>query len=127
MFKIFFLSELKSALKRPMIYIFLGLITVFAIIMMAFPYYANQLFSDRKITNKNIEESNSQNLELKIVGMTCSGCETFIEQTVSTLGGIDFVKANYKSGSAFVIFDSTKTNRSEIINSIDKTSYKVKE
>ena len=104
---------------------FLGLVTGFAIIMMAFPYYSNQLFTSENIKNENIEQSNLQNLKLEIVGMTCDGCETFIEQTVSTLEGIDSVKANYKNGSAFIIFDSTKTNAGKIKKIINNTSYKV--
>ncbi len=105
--------------------VFLGLVTGFAIIMMAFPYYSNQLFSNKNIKNGNIEQSNLQNLKLEIMGMTCDGCETFIEQTVSTLEGVSSVKANHKNGSVVVIFDSTKTNAEKIKKIINNTSYKV--
>jgi len=102
----------------------LGLITIFAIIMMAFPYYSNQFFNNDKIENEAIKQSNLQSLEFEIVGMTCEGCETFVEQRVSLLNGIDSVKSNFKNGSTIVVFDSTKTNSKKIIKTINETSYK---
>ena len=105
--------------------IFLGLITFFAIVMMTFPYYSNQLFTNKNLQINNVTNNYLQNIEFKIVGMTCDGCETFIEQTVSAVEGVYSVKANYENGTANISFDSTKTNAKEITYIIEETSYKV--
>ncbi len=105
---------------------FLGIVTIFAVIMMAFPYYSNQLFVNKNKENNELITNNLQNLKVEIVGMTCDGCETFIEQTVSSVPGVTFVKANYKTGFVKIAFDSTTTNKFKIGKAINKTSYKVK-
>jgi len=105
--------------------IFLGSVTLFAIAMMSFPYYSNYLFTNKKITDKTISKNNLQSLKLEIAGMTCDGCETFIEQTLSSAKGVNSVKVNYENDSAFILFDSTKTNETKIIKIIDATNYKV--
>ncbi len=105
---------------------FLGIVTVFAFLMMAFPYYSTKLFPQRNIANNRMGKNNLQNLKLEIVGMTCDGCETFIEQTVYSIRGVDSVKADYNTGSAFIVFDSALTDNSKIIKIINSTNYKVK-
>jgi len=43
-------------------------------------------------------------VEFAIQGMTCTGCEQTIQSGISSLEGVKQVKANYKSGKAFVEF-----------------------
>ncbi len=103
---------------------FLMVVTLFATVMMLFPYYSHFLFND-EIDKKNVSSYNLQNFELKISGMTCEGCETFIEQTVYELKGIDTVFSDWETGTATISFDSTQTDIKKIKKIIDGTSYKV--
>ncbi|HEY3370701.1 MAG TPA: heavy-metal-associated domain-containing protein [Prolixibacteraceae bacterium] len=65
-------------------------------------------------------------VNLKIEGMTCTDCEASIKKGVTELAGIDSISANYKDSTAFVRFDSAKTNLKEISEAIAKRGYEVK-
>ncbi len=43
-------------------------------------------------------------VELAIKGMTCTGCEQTIQSGIGSIKGVRQVKANYKSGKAYVEF-----------------------
>jgi len=43
-------------------------------------------------------------VELSIQGMTCLGCEQTIQSGISSIKGVKQVKANFRSGKAFVEF-----------------------
>ncbi|MEB8329028.1 mercuric transport protein MerTP [Flavobacteriaceae bacterium KMM 6897] len=104
---------------------FLLLVTLFAGLMLAFPYYT-QLFYPT--TNKEVvyvTESNIDNVEYQIKGMTCSGCEVHIESEVNKLDGIIKVKANHEKGNTVVTYDKTKVTNQEIEDAVGKTGYKI--
>jgi len=65
-------------------------------------------------------------VNLKIAGMTCDDCETSIKKGVTELAGIDSIGANYEDSTAFVRFDSSKTNLKEISEAIAHRGYEVK-
>lgn len=65
-------------------------------------------------------------LNLKVEGMTCDECEASIQKGVVELAGIDSISANHEDSTAFVRFDSTKTNLKEISEAIVKRGYEVK-
>lgn len=66
-------------------------------------------------------------MELEIKGMHCDDCEASIQKGVSELPGIDSISANYEDSTAYVRFDSTKTNLKQIAEAISKRGYQVKE
>ena len=104
---------------------FLGIITAFAIMMLAFPYYAH-IFDPK--TEKQVivvDKSNVQSVEFSISGMTCAGCEEHVNHEVNTLSGIIKSTASYKNGNAIIEFDNSKTNVTEIEKTINSTGYLV--
>jgi len=106
---------------------FLGIITVFAIAMMTFPYYSGNLFANSpSMLISDVEEENIVSVEIEVEGMTCSGCEAHIENAVGELQGIVEVKATYENEKTIVKFDGSQTTVDEIKEAIKKTNYKVK-
>lgn len=65
-------------------------------------------------------------MKLKVDGMTCDHCEASIATGVNLLAGIDSISANYEDSTAFVRFDSTKTNLKEISEAIASRGFEVK-
>lgn len=104
---------------------FLEIITAFAIIMLALPYYSGIFYSNTQKQVPVIYKSHIKTTEFEIKGMTCASCETPINFEVNKLNGIVNSKAAYKNGNAIVKFDSTKTNETEIEKAINATGYKV--
>ena len=104
---------------------FLGIVTVFAIVMMAFPYYSGIFYANTEKQIIVVDKSDIQTTEFKINGMTCASCEEHVNHEVNKLNGVVNSKASYENGNAIIEFDRTKTNENEIEKAINSTSYKV--
>jgi len=105
---------------------FLGMVTVFALIMLAFPSYSRIFYPDNN--NKEISgviESNLKLVNMEIEGMTCTGCEEHIEYVTSQLGGVFITKASYESGNASITFDQSISSLEEVIDAVNETGYTV--
>jgi mercuric ion transport protein len=104
---------------------FLGIVTVFAGLMLAFPMYTYVFFP--KTENQTIitDQANIQTAEFMIEGMTCSGCEEHVNHEVKKLIGIVKTTVSYENGNAIVAFDQTQTDIDEIEKAIAKTGYSV--
>lgn len=104
---------------------FLGIVTVFAIVMLAFPYYSGIFYSNTDKQISVVDKSDIKTTEFKIRGMTCASCEEHVNHEVNKLNGIIISKASYENGNAIIEFDKTKTNETEIEKAINSTGYKV--
>lgn len=70
---------------------------------------------------------NKETIKLDITGMTCDHCATGIEKLLSKNEGIAEAKVSYPKSTCECSFDPTKTNKKEIINTINGTkNYRVK-
>lgn len=106
---------------------FLGFVTVFAALMLAFPSYSHIFYPDSNNSDRILTAQVSQIelVEFKIKGMTCIGCEEHVNNVVSELEGIGEVQASYKDGNAIVKYDPDKVAKDQIVEAINKTGYKV--
>lgn len=104
---------------------FLAIMTVFAIVMLAFPYYSGIFYPNTEKQIIIVDKSDIKTAEFKISGMTCASCEEHVNHEVYKLNGILNSKVSYESGNAIVEFDKTKTNETEIEKAINATGYKV--
>lgn len=104
---------------------FLGVVTVFAIVMLAFPYYSSMFYPNSEKQIVVVDKSNIKTTEYKISGMTCASCEAHVNHEVNKLNGIVNSKTSYENGNAIIEFDETKTNELEIEKAINATGYKV--
>ncbi|WP_299183354.1 mercuric transport protein MerTP [uncultured Aquimarina sp.] len=104
---------------------FLGVVTVFAIVMLAFPNYSSIFYPNSEKQIVVVDKSNIKTTEFKISGMTCSSCEAHVNHEVNKLNGIVNSKTSYDNGNAIIEFDKTKTDEMEIEKAINSTGYKV--
>ena len=104
---------------------FLVIITVFAALLLSFPYYSNIFYpnTEKKILVSN--KTSSQKAEFTISGMTCASCEKHVNHEVNKLIGIINSNVNYTNGNAIVEFDNSKTTINEIEKAINSTGYTV--
>lgn len=61
--------------------------------------------------------------EVKINGMTCTGCEQTIENAVIGLEGIKSVEASHTEGMALIVAEADKFDSVSIKSKIDGTGY----
>ncbi len=107
---------------------FLGIVTVLAFLLMAFPKYSHIFYP--KTEKKEIvivDKSSIRQLKLNIKGMTCEACTETINLALSKVAGVLEYKTEFKSGSSTVKFDNSKTVEQAIINAVNETGYKVTE
>ena len=105
---------------------FLGIVTVFAILMMAFPLYAKLFYPGPKVQVDTVAAGNKQQVKFTIQGMSCEGCEEHINNELSKLVGVLAYKTSYVNRNSLVSFDKSKVDLKTIEATINKTGYKVK-
>jgi copper chaperone CopZ len=106
---------------------FLGIITVLAGLMLAFPNYAYVFYSDSGNQNHTTvsEADSTKKVVIDVKGMTCASCEIHVEIAVSSLKGVKNVKASYASGTATVDFLPNEIQVDQIVAAINQTGYHV--
>jgi len=104
---------------------FLGIVTVFTIVLLTFPYHSGMFYPTTEKQIIVVDKSDIKTTEFKISGMTCASCEEHVKHEVNKLTGIVNSNASYENGNAIIEFDKTKTNETEIENTINSTGYKV--
>ncbi|MEQ8471475.1 MAG: mercuric transport protein MerTP [Marinoscillum sp.] len=107
---------------------FLGIVTVFAVLMLAFPSYSGIFFSGNSNADKIIvvKENDILNAELSIKGMTCAGCEHSVNAALNSSEGVLEASSSYESGIAVVKFDQSKVSVDQLATNVEEaTGYKV--
>ncbi|UCS92263.1 mercuric transport protein MerTP [Echinicola marina] len=104
---------------------FLGIVTVFATLMLTFPLYAHIFYPKAEKQVIIVDKSDIQTVNFQIKGMICQGCAAHVEHEVNKLSGILDVAASYEKGNAVVEFDKSKTGILEIEQAINSTGYSV--
>lgn len=106
---------------------FLSLMTLFAIAMLAFPYYSKAFYANPAKPAAIVAVNNTQTVEFKIKGMSCVGCEDHVKGEVYKQAGISKVEVSYANKNAVVQFDKTKTTKEAIQAKINSIGYTVTE
>ncbi len=107
---------------------FLGIVTVFAVLMLAFPTYSGIFFSDNSNTSNVIviSENDILNAELSIKGMTCTGCEHSVNAALNNSEGVLEASSSYENGIALVKFAQSKVSVEQLATAVEEaTGYKV--
>lgn len=65
----------------------------------------------------------NKTMTLAVEGMTCTGCENTIQETLTQLTGVSSVKASHLDSTAVVSFDSTQVSVAAIGDAITEAGY----
>ena len=105
---------------------FLGIVTLFAIIMMTFPFFAEIFYPEPKGGSTKISVTGTKEQALfKIQGMTCQACEAHVDNELSKVNGVLAYKTSYSNGNTLVTFDRSKVDIKTLETAIQRTGYKV--
>lgn len=104
---------------------FLGIVTVFAVLMMAFPWYSHIFFPSTESNVVIVDSSNVVTANFEIEGMTCEGCAEEVKHEVSKLPGYIEASVDHETGKATVKFDKSKTSMEQVVSAINGTGYSV--
>src|SRR5690625_6936493 len=88
---------------------FLGIVTVVAALLLAFPNYSHWFFSDAQPTQiQYVSEANVERVTFTVKGMTCAGCEASVKNELGKLDGILEAEVYYDSGTDNISYLKTK-------------------
>ena len=65
----------------------------------------------------------NKTVTLAIEGMTCTGCENTVKESVTKIAGVTEIKASHLDSTAVVSFDSTKTTVAAIGEAVTEAGY----
>lgn len=65
----------------------------------------------------------NKTVTLAIEGMTCTGCENTIQESVTKIAGVTAIKASHLDSTAVVSFDSTLTTVNAIGDAVTEAGY----
>jgi mercuric ion transport protein len=105
---------------------FLGIVTVLAVALMAFPNYAHIFYPKPKQIIVN-QEATIQQARFVVSGMTCTGCEEHVKHALSEVNGVIESEASYEAGTASVKYDAAKTSINALKEAINATGYTVED
>ena len=75
---------------------------------------------------QNVQPSaNDKSIEIHTSGMTCTGCESTIKNSVKKVDGVKEVNADHKSQLVKASYDPAKTNPEKIKEAIVAAGYKI--
>lgn len=103
---------------------FLFIITFFAALMLAFPYYSHIFYPETESKVVIIESGNVVQANFDVEGMTCTGCEEHIKNAVAQLPGFIEATADHQTGKVTVKYDKSKSSLDDVVAEINKTGYK---
>ncbi len=104
---------------------FLGIVTVFAGVMLAFPHYSYIFYPAKKAGIVANAQSTINESIYQVKGMTCESCNLHVENEVAKLPGYIDVKADYKTGTVKVKYDNSKSSEKEVVDAVNSTGYKI--
>jgi len=99
--------------------IVLWLVTVLILGLLAFPYVMPHL----TVANDAEQGVISQQVTLKVNGMTCAGCVATVTKSLEQLDGVNQAQVTLEPPQAIVTFDSTKVSIDEMIDATTKAGY----
>lgn len=105
---------------------FLGIVTVLALLLMAFPSYSKIFFPKTEAKQVIVvDKKNIQQVKFNIKDMDCEACSQTINLVLSKVTGVLEYNTQFKEGSSIIKFDKSKTNKKAIENAINATGYTV--
>jgi len=105
--------------------LFLGIVTVFAVVMLAFPHYSYIFYPDIDKDNTAVSQSTVHEVSLAIEGMTCTSCEEHIDHAAMEVPGVLTAQSDFNTGETIIKYDESTSSRQEVIDAINATGYRV--
>ncbi|HMW08613.1 MAG TPA: mercuric transport protein MerTP [Leptospiraceae bacterium] len=113
--------DVKENLSFSQSKFFLGIVTLFAVVLLSFPYYSDIFFHSLNADAIIVEQENLATTQMKVVGMTCSGCEHSVNKAIKELTGVIEVVSHHKTGLLRIKYDKSKVKPRDFKNVIENT------
>ncbi|PSK93188.1 mercuric transport protein MerTP [Taibaiella chishuiensis] len=106
--------------------LFLGIVTVLAGFLLAFPVYAHLFYPGVPAKPQQVAAGiPAATATFRVSGMTCASCGEHISSAVGALPGVLQCTVSYEAGQATVTWDTTRVNLTTIEKTINATGYTI--
>lgn len=109
---------------RPLLWITTAVVAALAM----FPYYYGPLRAafdkPQPTTSAAAQPAQLSTVELKVSGMTCSGCAVSVRNALLETPGVASASVDHEAGRATVQYDPAKASAAQLIEAVNKTAYK---
>lgn len=102
---------------------FLLIVTLFAAVLTAFPYYSALFYKAPPKTTAVALQSNFKSIRLNIKGMGCADCTKHIDGSLMSLNGVTSSNTIFEKAETIVSYDPNKTNADSINHKIKEIGY----
>jgi mercuric ion transport protein len=105
---------------------FLGIVTVVAALLLAFPYYAKAFYPKTPQVQPLVyNKSDIKQATFKIKGMGCQGCTEEVNSKIAKVKGVINFQTSFEQASSIVKYDGNKTSVDSIASAINSTGYRI--
>jgi len=104
--------------------IFLAVVSIFAGVMLFFPYWGDAFIKVQTPKVLIVDRSNVLKKSIHIEGMTCAACEATVAKVGGEVEGVINISVSTSLKQAIVEYDKTKTDIQTIVQAIDTTGYR---
>ncbi|MDM7935162.1 MAG: heavy-metal-associated domain-containing protein [Methanothrix sp.] len=66
-----------------------------------------------------------EEVQLKVLGMACAGCQAAVETALRSLDGVFSAEVDLEAKTARVSYDPAKLARTDLQEAIEKAGYKI--
>ena len=105
--------------------LFLGIITVFTILMTAFPYYSDAFYPPVQKDTVAVNSEDVEKVQLTISGMTCEACENHVSHALGQVVGFVSSTVSYDDESGTIEYDKSLTTIDDLVDAVNSTGYEV--
>lgn len=103
----------------------MGFITVFALILLAAPYYVENMTGQQTGMEESAAPAEQSEMVLTVHGMDCGGCEALVNRRVGALEGVENVVASHQREEVVIVYDKDKVDLMLIAQVIEESGYTV--
>jgi len=105
----------------------LWIATAIVLALVTFPHYYGPLRAalDRPTKTSVVSEAAQvTTVELKVSGMTCSGCAASVKNALMETPGVMAAEVNWEAGRAKVRYDAARVSTAQLLEAVKKTGFK---
>ncbi len=110
--------------RRPLLWF----ATVIVAALVTFPYYYGPLRAafdkPQRTTAVAAQPAQLSTVDLKVSGMTCSGCAVSVRNALLETMGVTAAEVDLESARARIQYDPSKVSPAELIEAVNKTGFK---
>ncbi|MDT8323696.1 MAG: mercuric transport protein MerTP [Bacteroidota bacterium] len=104
---------------------FLGIVTVAAVVMMAFPWYGSVFYPEKRTQTVVVPSDQVKTMAYEIEGMTCATCEDHVRSGIEEVEGVIDVTADYRTGRTVLRYVRDRTELAAVRRAITAAGYTV--